>query len=533
MTDIEKQELREKMNNNPDEFFEEFISLKLKKESNEFEINMLREEIKILQERQFGKKSEKHVTNSCDRNLFNCDQFNEAEQFNNPTEPEPLEENGNPVIKETKPTKRKNLVNRQSNLEEVIENHDLKIEEKICPNCGSELISLSEKVVYTLKYIPSKIVKVKNIIKSYYCPKCKSDLNNVVKQAKINTCFPKTMVDPSIVSNIITNKYEKYLPLYRQEKIFNNVGLDVTRVNLCNWTIACCDVLEPLYKLMEKDILNEDIIHMDETTLTVLDNPKSKNYIWGMFSSKYSDKNIKLYYYNQSREYEVAKKLLKEFTGYIQTDGYAAYQSIPNIINVGCMAHARRKFAEIEKALQKNSISGSVASIALNFINRLYKIEHELEGKPVEIIKEVRNEKSKMILKEFYDWCIEESTYKILPQSVIGKAIQYVINQYQYLQNYLLDGRLSIDNNLAERGMKSFVMGRKNFLFCITENGANKSCIAYSIIESAKANGLKVEDYLNYVFNSLGKMEYPVEEDYRKLLPYSKTIPNYLKNTVK
>lgn len=531
MSYINKQELREKMNNNPDEFLEEFIKLQLNKESNEFQIKMLQEEISILKQRQFGKKTEQYVTDSCGRNLFNADQFNEAETFENVTEPEPLDETGAPVIKETKPSKRKNLVNRQSNLEEIIVVYDIKDEEKICPNCGTKLVSLSEKIVYTIRYIPSKVIKVKNVLKSYYCPNCKNDSKSYVKQAKINTCFPKTMVESSIISNIITNKYEKYLPLYRQEKMFNNVGLDVTRPNLSNWVIAGCNVLEPLYKIMERDALTEDIIHMDETTLTVLDNSKSKNYIWGLFSGKHSHKNIRLYYYNQSREYRNAINLLKGFKGFVQSDGYKAYQIVPNTINVGCMAHARRKFVELQKSLAKQSITFSTATKALEYINKLYKIEHQLEGKTIEEIKETRNKISKPILEELYNWCVDNMTYKILPQSSIGKAIQYFINNYEYLQNYLLDGRLSIDNNLAERGMKSFVMGRKNFLFCITENGANKSCIAYSVVESAKANNLKVEDYLNYVFTALGNIDNPSIEDYESLLPYSSTLPNYLKAT--
>ena len=437
---------------------------------------------------------------------------------------------GQPVIKEKKLNKRKNLVNRINNLEEVVEILDLSAEEKVCPKCGSQLTYLSEKVVYTLRYVPAKIVKVKNVIKSYYCQNCKKDADNYVVQSRINTCFPKLMVEPSIVSNIIYNKYCQYLPLYRQEKLFNNVGLDVTRANMCNWVIAGCNVLEPLYKLMEKDALSEDILHMDETTLTVLDNNKSNNYIWGVFTGKHSTKNIKLYYYNESREYKTAMEILKNYKGYIQSDGYKAYQNIPNTINVGCMAHARRKFVEIEKALKKQSLSGSSASEALGYINKLYSIEHKIEGKSIDEIERIRNDEAKPILEEFYEWCLDNAYYKSMPNSSIGKAVQYFINNYEYLKNYLLDGRLSIDNNLAERGMKSFVMGRKNFLFCITEAGANKSCIAYSIVESARANNLKVEYYLNYVFNSLSNIDSLTEDDYRKLLPYSENIPNYLKS---
>ena len=530
MEKINKEELREKMKENPEEFLNEFIRLKLNKETNEFNIKMLQEEIRILKERQFGKKTEKCVTDSSGRTLFNVDEFNEAETNANPEESKPLNDEGQPVIKEKKLNKRKNLVNRINNLEEVVEIFDLSAEEKVCPKCGSQLTYLSEKVVYTLRYVPAKIVKVKNVIKSYYCQNCKKDADNYVVQSRINTCFPKLMVEPSIVSNIIYNKYCQYLPLYRQEKLFNNVGLDVTRANMCNWVIAGCNVLEPLYKLMEKDALSEDILHMDETTLTVLDNNKSNNYIWGVFTGKHSTKNIKLYYYNESREYKTAMEILKNYKGYIQSDGYKAYQNIPNTINVGCMAHARRKFVEIEKALKKQSLSGSSASEALGYINKLYSIEHKIEGKSIDEIERIRNDEAKPILEEFYEWCLDNAYYKSMPNSSIGKAVQYFINNYEYLKNYLLDGRLSIDNNLAERGMKSFVMGRKNFLFCITEAGANKSCIAYSIVESARANNLKVEYYLNYVFNSLSNIDILTEDDYRKLLPYSKNIPNYLKS---
>lgn len=536
MMKIDEREIREKAKKNPDAFIKEYINLLLDSESDKAEIKLLQEQIKILNERLYGKKSEKKIDENIKQpTLFNIDSFydnqdhfNEAEANQNDEESAPLNDDGEAIIKTKNNKKRKNLVNRINNLHTETVIFDIKNEEKVCPNCGLELKEMTTKVTYTIKYIPAKIERVKNIVKVYYCPKCNNEGNSYIKQARIPSCFTKSMVDSSIVANIISDKFIRCLPLYRQEKLYNNYGLDVSRANLSNWFIKGANVLEPMYNLMLKDIKNEDIIHMDETTLTVIESPK-KAYMWGLASSKYGKNNIKLYIYKPDRKYDNAKEILDGYHGYVQSDGYEAYQRLDDVTNVGCFAHARRKYTDIVKSLPPESLSVSTISKGLDYINKLYKIEKDIDDlSPAEKYK-IRQEKSKSLLEEYYEWC--NKTYEsITPKSVAGKAIAYSINNYEYLKNYLLDGRLSIDNNICERMMKSFVLSRKNFLFCFSENGADKSSIAYSIVETARANNLRTEDYLNYVFTKLGEVENPTEEDYKNLLPYSKSLPDCLKN---
>lgn len=540
MINIDKQKLREQMKNNPDKFLEDYINSIYISESLKVDNALLKDRVDMLETRLYGKKTETKIDpNKKYPTLFNIDEFydnqdhfNEAEANQNENEADVLDDNGEPVIKTTDKKKRKNLVNRYDKLETEVVVHDLADEEKNCDKCGSKLKLLSTTYSYKLKYIPAKLIRVKHITSTYYCPKCNNNANepNNVIQTKIPTCFPKCMVEPSVIANIISDKFIKCLPLYRQEKLYNNYGLDVTRSNLSNWFIKGAEVLEPLYELMKKDILTEDIIHMDETTLTVIES-KKKAYMWGMCSSKWSNNNIKIYIYKPDRKYSNANEILEGYTGYVQSDGYEAYQRVTNVTNVGCFAHARRKYAEIIKALKNTGSSVTLADKGINYINKLYSIEHKiakLSDKTVDNIYSIRQKEAKPILEDYYNWCKE--TYAVLPkQTAIAKAIAYSLNNYEYLSNYLLDGRLSMDNNICEQLMKSFVLSRKNFLFCFSENGADKSSIAYSVLETARANQLKPEDYLNYVFEQLGKLDNPTEDDYKNLLPYSKILPSYLK----
>lgn len=496
-------------------------------EDQKIQMEYMKQEIALLKSRKFDRRSEQ--LDKQYPNLFNYDVFNEAEDEANEVN-EPIDvETGEPQIItfEVKGTKKKNLINRIDKLKEVEIIHDLTDEEKIC-ECGSTMVKIGESVTYKLKFVPAKLVKEKHIYLTYKCEECyKNDITNIVK-APYDLAFPKSMASSSLVANIITDKFAKYIPLYRQEKLFKNVGLDISRANMSNWFIAGANILKPLVDLMYKDILKNDIVHMDETTLTVIKSASNTCYMWGLFSSKY-DKPIKLYFYKDNRRHENASELLGGFKGYVISDGYEAYNKVESCINVNCFAHARRKYAEIIKAF-KGNLTSSLCTEGIRFIDNLYKIEHMLENKKasIEEIYNVRQNESKKVLEEYKLW-LDKNYPTVPPKTALGKAMAYSINNFDNLSNYILDGRLSIDNNLAERGMKNFVIGRKNFLFCFTENGANMSSVAYSIVETALANNLNVFEYLVYVFDTLAKINSNDVDNLRKLLPYSDDLPEYLK----
>lgn len=496
-------------------------------EDQKTQMKLMAEQIALLKSRTFNRRSEqldKKVPN-----LFNYDVFNEAEDEAKDVV-EPINEQtgeAQVVSFEVKGTKKKNLVNRLNKLAEVEIIHDLNEEEKNCPNCGNTLVRIGETVTYKLKYIPAKLIKEKHVYPTYKCTKCyKDDITTIVK-APNDLAFPKSMASSSLVANIISDKFSRYLPLYRQEKLFRNVGLDISRANLSNWFLAGARMLKPLVDLMYEDILKLDIVHMDETTLSVIKGVSNTSYMWGLFSSKY-DTPIKLYFYKDNRRHENAAEILKGFKGYVVSDGYEAYKKVTDCINVNCFAHARRKYAEIIKAF-KGEYTSTYCDEALKFIDSLYHIEHELErsGASLDEINDVRHNRSKKVLDDYKKW-LDEKYNEVPPKTAIGKAMAYSLNQFNELSNFLLDPRLPLDNNLAERGMKSFVLGRKNFMFCFTENGAEMSSVAYSVVETAIANNLNVYEYLIYVFDELAKSNGSVD-NLRKLLPYSLNLPEYLK----
>jgi transposase len=284
---------------------------------------------------------------------------------------------------------------------------------------------------------------------------------------------------------------------------------------------------QPIYDAMKVELLKQTIIHADETSVQVLaeegKKAESQSFMWLYRSGRYGP-GIVLYEYQPSRAREHPLKFLNGFKGYLASDGYAGYNGIPDVINVGCWAHCRRGFDEAGKGAKN-----SKAIKGLKFCNQLYAIERELATCQPEKRYEERLRRSKPVLEAFLAWL--RVTYEIcVPESHLGKAIQYCLNQWESLNNFLLDGRLEIDNNRAERSIKPFVIGRKNFLFCITPRGANASAVTYSVIESAKENGLKPNEYLEYL---LERLPNATSQDLAKFLPWSEEIPEYCRTLKK
>ena len=288
---------------------------------------------------------------------------------------------------------------------------------------------------------------------------------------------------------------------------------------MSNWLMMATNYLRPLFELMHKDIPNNDIVLMDETTINVITNNRSQYYIWMINSSKY-DIPILLYFFKESREYKNALEILDGFKGhYVQSDCYQAYNDIPNVIDCCCLAHARRKFTDILKITKNDDrfkFTISVVDTAVKYINQLYKIENELTKSKatIEQIYKTHQEKSIPILAELEtrftmkiaDICKKKKSlsFEIFPpKSKIAEALNYSLYNFENLSNYCLDGRLDIDNNRSERQAKNYVMMRKNSLFCFSDVGADASAILLSFVETAKFNNLNVEKYLEYVFNEL------------------------------
>ncbi|MCL6445157.1 MAG: IS66 family transposase, partial [Alicyclobacillus sp.] len=274
-------------------------------------------------------------------------------------------------------------------------------------------------------------------------------------------------------------------------------------------------------------------LHADETTLQVLHEngraAETKSYMW-LYRSGRDGPPIVLYDYQQTRSAEHPKRFLAGFKGYLHVDGYAGYNDLPDVKLVGCWAHARRKFDEALKALPASERSKPTAAReGLEYCNRLFALERKFKNVTVQERYEGRLNHSKPVLDAFLAW-LEEQNARVLPKSLLGQAVSYCLKQWHKLVAFLEDGQLEMDNNRSERSIKPFVIGRKNWLFSNTPRGARASAVAYSIVETAKENGLKPFAYLEYLFERLPNIDMSDRQALVELLPWSESLPAHVRN---
>lgn len=480
------------------------------------------EQFRLSQHRQFGASSEQ----------MNADQqqlFNEVEVE---AEPNLVE----PTVEEITYRRRKQVGHRADQLKdlpvETIE-YRLPLEEQACSCCGNELHEMSTEVRQELKIIPAQVKVVKHVRYVYSCRHCERDGTNtpIVTATMPAPVLSGSLVSPSLMAHVMTQKYCESQPLYRQEQYWSRLGIEFSRQTLANWMIQGVERhLEVLYDRMHYYLLLRDILHADETTLQVINEPgrsaTSSSYLW-LYRSGREGPAIVIYEYQTTRASKHPCCFLSGFKGYLHVDGYAGYNNLPDVILVGCWAHARRKFTEALKALPK-ALQGSASVVTqegLNFCNKLFAIERELSEVSAEERYLARLEQSAPILEAFSAW-LKMQTPRILPKSALGQAVQYCRNQWEKLTAFLKDGRLEIDNNRSERSIKPFVIGRKNWLFSNTPRGAEASAIIYSIIETAKENELNPYYYLNYLFEKLPNVYVTDPKVLDDFLPWSTTLPD-------
>ncbi len=318
-------------------------------------------------------------------------------------------------------------------------------------------------------------------------------------------------------------------PLYRQEQEWKQNGILLSRQTMANWLLkASNDWLEPLYEKMRLKLLKHSVLHVDETTVQVLKEPgraaQSKSYMWLYRTSGEAKSQIILYDYQPDRRYIRPREFLRGFSGFIHTDGYEAYHKLPdNIIVVGCLAHLRRKFFDGLKILPKDKRKDSDLLKGVYYCDRLFRYEREFASLTPEERLDNRQRISKALFDEFYNWM---EGLGALPSSMLGKAVSYARSQKKYIERYLTDGRLEISNNRAERSIKPFVIGRKNWLFANTPAGARASAVYYSLVVTAIENGFNPFEYLMWVLTqmpNLGKPGYAASAE--DLLPDSTVLP--------
>jgi hypothetical protein len=355
----------------------------------------------------------------------------------------------------------------------------------------------------------------------YACKACEETIKTAPVPAHP---IPKSNASPGLLAHVAVAKYQDALPLARQERILQRAGVELPRATLAGWMIRLGALLDPLIEQLRGRLLAYDIVQMDETRIQVLKeagrSASSNSYIWVQRGGP-PDQPVVLFFYDPSRGQAVAKDLLAGFSGYLQSDGFEVYAAVaeanPHIRLIGCLAHARRKFDEALKAQGQKAKSGK-AQMGLAFVQRLYAVEKRLKDvTPQERARE-RLALAKPILDDLHTW-LEKSLPAVPPSTLTGKALAYLHNQWPKLIGYLDDGRLAIDNNACERAIRPFVLGRRNWLFSDTPNGAHASANLYSIIETAKANGHEPYRYLRHLFTELPKVSSP--EHLAALLPFN------------
>lgn len=479
------------------------------------QIDLLHEELRLAYAKFFGKKSEVFRGLNPQLPLFDIPEPEDIEK-------EPEEEHVEVPAHSRKKKGRKPLPEELPRVEVV---HDIAEEEKVC-QCGSHLSRIGEEVCEKLDLIPAIIRVIKHIRPKYSCKSCEGieDQGATVKIAPVpSQIIPKGIASGGLLAHILCAKFEDALPFYRQEKQFARLGVDVNRAAMCSWAMKTARQCVPLLELLKKDLLSGPLVNADETTVQVLAepgrSPTSKSYMW-VYRGGTSSSPVLLYDYHPSRSGNVAAAMLQSYSGAVQTDGYKGYDFLDTkeeVVHLGCWAHARRKFIEADKARPKKAKPGSTA-IALNFIKSLYKVEKDAKRKelaPKELVQ-YRKKHSEPVLEKFKKW-LDKKSLTTTPQSLLGKAVSYCLKQWKRLKAYIQVGDATPDNNLAENAIRPFVVGRKNWLFAGTPDGANASAAIYSLIETAKANKLDVYRYLRFLFENLPLAQ--SEEDYRKLLP--------------
>lgn len=396
-----------------------------------------------------------------------------------------------------------------------IEVKEYKEVDPVCENCGTEMKNIGKEKAYDeLVYTPAKFHIRRHIVYTYKCPECgEKPENDTAHSDDIECCnirrakYPKPMIpgsfcSPELLAHIVYEKYAKAVPLHRQEKDFSSKHIPLLKATMSNWVGAaaekwCLPIVEEMHRLL----LAGDVIHADETCIQVLHEEGRKataeSKMWVYCNGRMNDRSIVIFDYKPTRKGENAQAFLQGFEGYLVRDGYSGYHVVTGVKHCGCMTHARRYFVNAlpkDKSVQETS----AAAEAVRYFEQIYHEENLLSGMTAEERYKQRQVKVKPLLDAFFAWL---ETLQVSGKSALSKAVAYALNEKPYLYTFLENGNVPIDNNRAENAIRPFAVGRKNWLFNNTANGAKCSAAMYSIVATAQANGLDAERYLTELFS--------------------------------
>ncbi len=528
-----------------EELEKEYIKLHTEYESAQALINWYVEQYKLSREKTFGRSSEAGIAGQM--SFEDLMLFNEAEALKDPIHIEPKVEDlvvEDSNCKRHREKQKKNI----SRLPIVTDIYELSPEEMICKACGSPLHEMKEKVYVEIEVLPAVTRVHKHITKVYACRTCEAKGQGGIIEASgaPKPVIEKSLAGASLIADFIAKKYVNALPFYRQEQENKRLGVPVTRNNMCHWSIQVAKLyFKPLVDQMRQVMYADHVIHCDETTVEVLQEPGKaayeKSYVWVTTTAeRQADHPAAIYNYTQSRSSTDARGVLDGYTGYIMCDGYAGYDALTKVGKngeapmdvkpVACMVHMKRKFVEALKVVDPKLREDTGANTAIKMIAELFHIDNQFSDLSIDERKKQRQEHLQGPFDDFFVWAKSEYD-ATLPKSKYGQALEYTLKQEKKARRIFEDGRLELDNNLAERTVKPFVIGRKNWLFSNTPAGADASCIIYSIVESAKLNNLVPYEYIKYLLEVMpGKR---LTDDFiENLLPWSKTIPGHVRKPI-
>ena len=511
------------------------LERELREELVEAERDRLVEMVRLANQRFFGCRSERVVPDQL--SLFNDMEAAAEPEFN--AQAKPRRRGGRRVVD-------------YSRLEQVVVRHELPETAEECPECGCGLEEFKIEITYALRMVPAHLVAERHERAVYRCPDCcaanaagEDAPASIVRAPMPAAPIKGSFATPSLIAYVLNGKYVNALPLYRMEYDFKCLGAPISRQNMANWTMRVWELwLSRLQARMKELLLTGGIIHADETEVQVLKEPgreaKCKSRIW-LFAAPACARPIYVYEYNPTRSGKVAEDFLRGWSGWLCTDGYRPYSALENggkVANVACLVHIRRKFAEIVKSAggdAKAEAAGSVALAARRRIDAMLAVDSgfddmaaagDFEGRRLGRERDLRP-----MMDGFYEWA-QARRMEASPRMALDAALRYAIEYWPYSMNALDDGRLELDNNLAERAIKPFVIGRKNFLFSDARRGAEASAGIYSVVTTAKANGLNPRKYLEWLLTEVPNAADPGDPACPdSLMPWSDSVPGKIRLT--
>jgi transposase len=391
-------------------------------------------------------------------------------------------------------------------------------EQESCPGCGGELRKLGEDVSEMLEYVPARFKVIRHVRPKLSCTKC-----DVIAQAEApSRPIARGLAGPGLLAHVLVSKYADHQPLYRQAEIYAREGVELERSTLADWVGATSELLAPLHDVLRQYVMSAEKLHADDTPVPVLAPGTGKTKLGRLWTYVRDDRPAGdlaapavWFAYSPDRKGEHPHRHLKTFCGTLQADGYAGFNRLyddGHIREAACWAHVRRKFFDLHQAH-----ASPIATEAVERIGQLYRIESELRGRPPDERQKIRDERARPLLIALHEW-FKTTLTRVSRKSEVAAAIGYALARWPALLRYCEDGRIEIDNNPAERALRVVALGRKNYLFAGSDAGGERAAAIYSLLGSAKLNGIDPEAYLTSVLRRIA--DHPINR-VAELLPWN------------